>query len=71
MAAALEIEEIADEEFAAPDFAVGAVAGAIERHADYLAFDAVIRHAAGDVGVVVLDADGREAGFLQRETVLR
>ncbi len=61
MAAALEMEKIADQEFAAPDLAVRSVARAIERHADHGALDAVIRHATRDVRMMVLHADG-EAG---------
>ena len=68
MPAALEIDEIADEEFASPDLAVCSVPGAVERHANHFAFDSVIRHATRDVRVMVLHADRNQAGLLQRKT---
>ena len=37
--------------------AVTAVAGAVARHPDDRPFQSVIRHAAGDMGVVVLNPD--------------
>ncbi len=55
--------EISHQHLAAPDGPVGAVAGAVEGHADdrLLPHVASFRHAGGDVGVVMLDADSRQA----------
>src|SRR5919199_1876815 len=60
------------QELPAPDGPVGPVAGPIERHPDdpLLARPLIVRQAAGDVGVVVLHAYGREPGFLQLAGVL-
>ena len=46
-----------DQKFAAPDLAIGAISGAIERYADHLVREMVLRHATGDVRMVMLHAD--------------
>ncbi len=53
---------IGDEELATPDRPIVDVAGAVEGHADHrpLAAQAVLGHARGDVGVVVLHFDQRQ-----------
>ena len=64
VAAALVSGEVGHEELAAPDGAVGAVAGAVEGHPDdraVLGRVAVVGQAGGDVGVVVLHADQVQA----------
>jgi len=49
--------QVRNQELAAPDGAVRSVAGAIPGHADDLPFEAVLRHAGGDVRVMVLHPD--------------
>ena len=61
---ALESVEIGDEDFAAPDFAVCAVAGAVERYADHSLGKVIFRHATGDVSVVMLNSDSAEICLL-------
>ena len=56
VAAALEGGQAGGQELAAPDRAVGAVAGPVEGHPDHRAVLAVVGQAGGDVRVVVLDA---------------
>jgi len=68
MRPALEADEVGDEKFASPDFAVGAIAGSVKGHADDLAGEMVLRHATGDVRVMVLHADFRFQRQSQRET---
>ncbi len=51
-----------DQEFAPPDRAVAAVAGAVEDDADHVAVQAVFCHAGGQVGMVVLHRDQRQPG---------
>ena len=58
---ALEAGQIADEDLAAPDRAVGAVAGAVVDRADRRAGLAVLGEARGEVRVVVLDGDELDA----------
>ena len=77
MAAAFEIPEIANEEFASPYLAVRPIPCAIERHPNNPAFDSVgfysvgfysvFCHATRYVRVVVLDADGRQTGLAKRK----
>ena len=54
--------EIAQQELAAPDGAVGAVAGAVPADADDRPIGAVLGQAGGQVGVVVLHGHQRQAG---------
>ena len=65
-AGALEAVEVADQQLAAPDRAVGAVAGAVVDRPDRRAALAVLGQARGEVGVVVLDADVLDALARQR-----
>ena len=60
------------EELSAPDGAVRAVAGPVERHPDDTLFcgTPVVRQAARDVRLMVLHADSGEPGFLQLAGVL-
>ena len=67
MRAPLEAGKIRHQEFPAPDLAVGAEAGSIERHADHLIGDSVLGHAACDVGVMVLHADLFDARHVERQ----
>ena len=67
---AFGLDEIRDEELAAPQTPVRAKAEPVHRHADDLALDAVVGHAARDVRVVVLDADLLKF-IVERERVLR
>jgi hypothetical protein len=53
----VETEIIRGEEFSAPDGGVGAEARAIPGDADDAALEAVLGHAAGDVGVMMLDVN--------------
>src|SRR5579871_988915 len=62
MCDALHAVSVCVKKFPAPDRAIDAVSGAIPRDAQILAFDAVLRGAGGDVRLVVLDVDQREAG---------
>src|SRR5215467_4223551 len=62
---AFETLEVGDEDLAAPDVAVSTVTGAIEGEADNFAFEMVLGHATGDMGMMVLHSDQRQAGFLQ------
>ncbi len=62
--APLEACQVGDQELAAPDRAVGAVAGAVEGHPDDRAVRPVVGQAGGDVRVVVLDAGQLHAGEL-------
>ena len=55
---------VGEQELAAPDRAVGAVARAVERDADDGRLLVVLGHAGEDVRVVVLDLEERHAGFL-------
>ena len=57
MAGALEAGQIADEQLAAPDRPVGAVAGAVEDRADRRPGLAVLGQAGREVRVVMLHAD--------------
>ena len=63
---AVERREVADEQLAAPDRAVEAVAGAVEDRADRRPWLAVLGQARRQVGVVVLDADQLDALALER-----
>ena len=63
---ALEAAEIADQQLAAPDRAVGAVAGAVEDRADRRAGLAVLGQSRGQVRVVMLHADQLDALALER-----
>ena len=65
-AAALEAGQVGEQELPAPDGAVGAEAGAVERHPDHRALLAVVGQAGRDVRVVVLDAGQVHAVELQR-----
>ncbi len=58
MRRAREISVTRDEKFAAPNFSIRAIARAIQRDTDdaFSARDTILRHARGDVRVVVLDA---------------
>ena len=49
-----------DQHFPAPDAAVGAVAGAVEREADDRTLQRMLRHAGRDVRVVMLHGDERQ-----------
>ena len=60
--------EVADQELAAPDRAVGAVTGAVERDADHRPRQGVLGHAARHVGVVVLH--GQPFDALPRREVI-
>ena len=55
MSEAFEAVEPGNQNFPAPDAAVGAVAGAIEREADDRPLQTVLGHAAGDVGMMMLN----------------
>ena len=61
MADALEAAQVADQQLAAPDRAVGAVAGAVEDRRRRRAGLAVLGEAGGEVRVVVLHADMLDA----------
>ena len=52
-----EVAEVEAHDFPAPDGAIGAETGAVESKADGGGGEAVLGEAAGNVGVVVLDAD--------------
>ena len=52
-----------DEHFPAPDFAIGSVAGAVEREADDRPRERVLGHAGGDVRVMMLHGDERQAAL--------
>ena len=67
---AFGLDEIRDEELAAPHAAVRAEAEPVHRHADDFALYPVVGHAARDVRVVVLYADTLEF-LIERERVLR
>ncbi len=58
-----------DEDFATPGCAVGAIAGAVEGNAEDASGEMILGHAAGDVGVVMLDSD--EVGVVLRAGPLR
>src|ERR1039458_10269127 len=57
MTGALEARIAGEQRFAAPDSAIGAIPGSIEREADDSPVDGVFRHATGNMRVVVLHAD--------------
>src|ERR1035441_5166423 len=57
MRSPLKSSEVSDQEFPAPDLGIGAVAGSVECYAYYLAAQMVLRHATGDVRVMMLHAD--------------
>src|SRR5690349_19494465 len=57
MRTSLKSGEISNQEFTAPDLAVGAETGAIEGDADHFAIQSVLGHATGDVRVMMLYAD--------------
>ena len=61
MSEALEAVEARNQHFPAPDAAVRAVAGAIEREADDRPVETVFGHAAGDVSMMMLNPDQRQA----------
>src|SRR6202043_1891945 len=52
-----EAREIRHQKFPAPDRSIGAVAGAVKGHADDLALQSILRHAAGNVGMMMLHSD--------------
>src|SRR5208282_5975931 len=56
MRGALKVLISGDEHFSAPNFSVGAIASPIQREPDYAAVKMILRHATGDVSVVVLHA---------------
>ncbi len=58
--------QVAGQDLAAPDRAVGPVSGAVEDGADRRLGYAVLRKAGGQVGVVVLDGDALDALPLER-----
>ncbi len=64
---AVEAGVAGGKKFAAPDGSIGAEAGAIPGHADDASFELVLGHATGDVGVMMLNADGPEIRLLERE----
>src|ERR1700722_3515039 len=59
MGAAMGTMKITDEEFPAPDLAVGSKTGSVKSHPDDFFVQAVFRHATGDVGVVMLNRQFR------------
>ena len=63
---AREAGRVAEEELAAPDRAVGPVAGAVPRDAERGPVGLVLGEAGGEVGVVVLDGDEAEAPRARR-----
>src|SRR5512141_345645 len=63
---ALETLVARDEDFPAPYVAVRAVTSTVEGKPDHLSFEMVLRHATGDMGMVMLHADQRQAGPLPR-----
>ena len=60
MCKALETIQTCNQHFPAPDAAIRSVASAIEAQANHRILDAVLRHAARDVRVVMLHGDERE-----------
>ncbi len=62
----VEPAQVADQDLAAPDRAVGAVAGTVEDRADGGPGLAVLGQAGGEVRVVVLDGDELDALALER-----
>ena len=54
------------QKLAAPDGPIGAVSGAVERHSDDFAREAILGHAGGDVRVMVLHAEFRHPNHPQR-----
>src|SRR5690349_8703841 len=57
MRSSFKIHEVCDENFSAPNVAVSAVTGAVEREADHIAVEMVFSHAGGDVRMMMLDSD--------------
>ena len=53
----MKLGEVRYQEFATPDFSVRPKASAVEGDADYLAAEMVFRHAACDVGMMVLNSE--------------
>ena len=64
--APFESAVVRHQELPAPDLAVGPVAGAIQRHADYFPAQSILGHATGDVRVMVLHADLLQVRHAQR-----
>ncbi len=60
-----ESEEISDDDLSAPNLPVRSIACPIEHNTDHWAGEMVLGHAAGDMGVVMLDGDGLNALLLQ------
>ena len=57
--------EVGDQNFAAPDLPIRPIPGAVERNADHRPREMVLRHAAGDMRVVVLHRNGPDVPLLQ------
>ena len=57
---ARKLSIIADQKFPAPDCAVGAESGAVEGHADDRFIQSMLGHAAGHVGMMMLDRNAGE-----------
>src|SRR5579863_9472128 len=55
--------EPANQHFSAPDAAVGAIAGTIERQPDYRALQSMFCHASSNVRVVMLHANRGQAAL--------
>ena len=53
----LEPGKIGDQELATPYLPIRAISGAIKRHTNYFVGEMVFRHATGNVGMVMLNAD--------------
>src|SRR5215469_17838869 len=54
---ALEASAVGNQNFPAPNLAIGAVSGAVERKTDDFALEMVLRHAAGNMRVMMLNTD--------------
>src|SRR5436309_3560014 len=66
MSVPLEAAVSCDEKLAAPDLPVRAVTCAVECDADDVAFEAVLRHAARDMRVVMLHGDAPDVFETER-----
>ena len=64
----LEIQIVRDQDFAAPDAAVRAIASAIHCESDNPSFQMILGHATGDMRVMVLNAYGLRFGLRESPT---
>src|ERR1035437_9159366 len=66
MSGTFEVNKPGDEYFSAPNMSVGAVTSPIQCESDHPSFKMILRHATGDVRVVVLHANQLRSTLLQR-----